>query len=160
MSTTDISPVRRLPPWIVYLGFVAFVVAVGGLIGTQAQPGSWYESLNKPPFNPPNWVFGPVWTVLYVMIGLAGARAFLARRTALLTVWTVQMALNFIWSPVWFGLQLIWPAFVIIVGMWLAILTFIVLAWRADRPAALLFVPYFAWVSFAAVLNLSIGLLN
>jgi benzodiazapine receptor len=152
---------RRFPSWIVYLGFVAFVVVVGGLIGTQSLPGAWYESLNKPPFNPPNWVFGPVWTALYVMIGLAGARIFLAApRSLAMGAWVVQMALNFIWSPVWFNLQMIWPAFVVIVGIWLAIVAFIVWSRPIDKLAAWLFVPYLAWVSFATILNLSIGLLN
>jgi len=160
MSTAT-ARTRHLPPWIVYLGFVAFVVVVGGLIGTQSVPGVWYESLNKPQFNPPNWIFGPVWTTLYVMIGLAGARIFLAApRSLAMGAWVVQMALNFIWSPVWFNLQMIWPAFVIIVGLWLAIVAFIVWSRPIDKLAAWLFVPYLAWVSFASILNLSIGILN
>jgi benzodiazapine receptor len=157
MSTAT-APSRS---WLVYLLFIAFVVGVGGLIGTQVQPGVWYESLNKPPFNPPNWLFGPVWTALYVLIGIAGARIFLlAPKSGAMLAWVVQMALNFAWSPVWFGLQLIWPAFAVILGILAAILVFIVLARPIDRPASWLFVPYLAWVGFATLLNLSIGILN
>lgn len=160
--TTETAPRHRsLPPWLVYIGFIALVVGVGGLIGTQAQPGTWYEGLEKPPFNPPNWIFGPVWTALYVMIGIAGARIFLKDRShPAMRIWIAQMVLNWMWSPIWFGLQLIWPAFIVISLMWVSILAFILTTWRFDRVSALLFIPYLAWVSFASVLNLTIGLLN
>ena len=147
--------------WPVYLAFIALVVAIGIAIGLGTQPGAWYEGLNKPPFNPPDWLFGPVWTVLYVLIGIAGARIFLAApKSGAMAAWVVQMALNFAWSPVWFGLQLIWPAFAIILALLAAILAFIVLARPIDRLSSWLFVPYLAWVGFATLLNLSIGILN
>lgn len=157
-TTTD----RQTPrSWIVLATFLLIVIGIGALIGTQSQPGTWYESLNKPPFNPPNWIFGPVWFTLYVMIAIAGWRAFMANPTGTpMKLWYGQMALNWAWSPVWFIGQMIWPAFAIIVVLWLSIVAFIGINWKRDRFQALLFVPYLAWVSFATLLNLSIGLLN
>lgn len=161
MNTASLARFKSPKPWLVTAAFVAVVVAVGGLIGTQVAPGAWYENLDKPPFNPPNWLFGPVWFVLYVLIGIAGARVFLIdRNSRAMKTWYGQMVLNWIWSPVWFGLQLIWPAFAVITLVLASIIAFIALTWRVDRTSAYLFTPYLAWVSFASLLNLSIGLLN
>lgn len=147
--------------WGVLALFIVVVVAVGAVIGTQSIPGTWYEGLNKPPFNPPNWIFGPVWFTLYVMIAIAGWRTFMRDRTGTpMKIWYGQMVLNWAWSPIWFIGQMIWPAFAVIVLIWLAIVSFILISWNRDRPSALLFVPYLAWVSFASLLNLSIGILN
>jgi tryptophan-rich sensory protein len=147
--------------WVTLAVFLALVLGVGGLVGTQSVPGAWYEGLAKPPLNPPNWVFGPVWFALYVMIAVAGWRIWMvAPRSRAMTLWGVQMLLNWAWSPVWFLAQQPWAAFVILVGMWLAIAGFILSARRHDNIAPWLFVPYIAWVSFAGYLNLSIALLN
>lgn len=157
-ATTD----HRTPrSWGVLALFIVVVVAVGAVIGTQSIPGAWYEGLNKPPFNPPNWIFGPVWFTLYVMIAIAGWRTFMRDRTGTpMKIWYGQMVLNWAWSPIWFIGQMIWPAFAVIVLIWLSIVSFILISWNRDRPSALLFVPYLAWVSFASLLNLSIGILN
>ena len=161
---TSISePVEQGPKsWLLLLVFIALVVGVGGAIGILIRPGDWYAGLQKPPFNPPDWVFGPVWFTLYVLIAIAGWRTFVADRSSrAMTAWWGQMLLNWLWTPVWFGLHLMWPAFAVIAALWLLIVGFISLSWRRDdRLSALLFVPYFVWVSFAAVLNLSIALLN
>lgn len=147
--------------WVTLAVFLALVLGIGGLVGTQSVPGAWYEGLAKPPLNPPNWVFGPVWFALYVMIAVAGWRIWMvAPRSRAMTLWGVQMLLNWAWSPVWFLAQQPWAAFVILVGMWLAIAGFILSARRHDNIAPWLFVPYIAWVSFAGYLNLSIALLN
>jgi benzodiazapine receptor len=157
-ATLDFRKPRTL--WVTAL-FVALVVVVGGLIGVSATPDAWYQGLAKPPFNPPNWVFAPVWFVLYVLIGIAGARTFLrAPHSAAMGLWVAQMLLNWIWSPTWFGLHLLWPAFAIIVTILAVIVAYIVANWRVDRAASLLFVPYALWVTFASTLNLSIALLN
>ena len=157
-ATTDYRTSRS---WGVLALFIVVVVAVGAVIGTQSIPGAWYEGLNKPPFNPPNWIFGPVWFTLYVMIAVAGWRTFMRDRTGTpIKIWYGQMVLNWAWSPIWFIGQMIWPAFAVIVLIWLAIVSFILISWNRDRPSALLFVPYLAWVSFASLLNLSIGILN
>src|SRR5690606_19653779 len=127
---------------------------IGLLIGFATQPGDWYDDLAKPPFNPPSWLFGPVWTVLYVLIAIAGWRIWrVAPRSAAMLLWFVQMILNWLWSPAFFGAEAPWLAFAIIVPMLAAILAFIAQARRIDRPAAWLFVPYAAWVAFATLLN-------
>ena len=147
-----------------YLSLVLFVgLAVGGgvLVGLSTPPGEWYRDLAKPDFNPPNWLFGPVWTVLYAMIGVSGWLIWRENRASTaMTLWWVQMGLNFLWSPVFFAAQEIGLALIVISAMFLVTMAFIVSAWRPSRLAALLFVPYAAWVGFASVLNASIYLLN
>jgi benzodiazapine receptor len=141
--------------------FILLVVGGGSLIGATNTPGEWYAALAKPPFNPPNWIFAPVWTTLYVMIAVAGWRIWRQARTGgAMTAWWLQMGLNFLWSPVFFTLQSVGLALAVIVALLAAIVAFIVLAWDRDRPAALLFLPYAAWVGFATLLNASIFLLN
>ncbi|WP_434052488.1 MAG: TspO/MBR family protein [Roseibium sp.] len=141
--------------------FVVVVLAMGIFIGMQSAPGDWYQNLQKPPFNPPNWIFGPVWTVLYVFIALAGWRTYRqAPRSAAMKLWIAQMVLNWAWSPVFFALHQLWFALVILLGMLAAIIFFIADRWQRDRTAALLFCPYAAWVGFAGVLNFSLALLN
>lgn len=141
--------------------FIALVVGVGAVIGINTGPDAWYETLTKPPFNPPNWLFGPVWFTLYVLIGIAGARVFLRDASSpAMFLWGAQMLLNWAWSPTWFSLHLLWPAFAIIITILALIIAFIVVNWNRDRPSALMFLPYAAWVAFASMLNLSIAILN
>lgn len=141
--------------------FVFFTVAGGALIGAQNVPGDWYDGLTKPFFNPPPWIFGPVWTVLYFMIAIAGWRSWERRaESAQMQVWFAQMAVNFIWSPIFFNAQSIGFALVVIIVLLFLILAFIAIAWNRDRVAALLFMPYAAWVSFATLLNASLFWLN
>ncbi len=141
--------------------FVILVVGGGSLIGMNTQPGEWYQSLDKPPFNPPSWVFGPVWTILYVLIAVAGWRIWTSRRTGgAMTAWWVQLGLNFLWSPVFFSLHQIGLAFLVIVALLVTIVVFIRITWERDRISAWLFVPYLAWVAFATLLNGSIWFLN
>ncbi len=141
--------------------FIVLALGGGTLIGLTNMPGAWYETLAKPPFNPPNWVFGPTWTVLYIMIGIAGARIF-ARdaRSGAMGAWWAQLALNFAWTPVFFTLQRPDFALAVIVPLFLSIVVFLLLSWRRDRLAALLMVPYACWVGFATVLNFEIWRLN
>ncbi len=162
MSAPTYAEIRKPRARWLLAGFLAVVLLVGGAIGFLTAPGAWFESLVKPPFNPPNWVFGPVWTTLYVLIAIAGWRTFLAEPVSLrMRVWYTQMVLNWVWSPVFFTLHLLWPAAVIVFVIWLAIIAFIVLSWQADdRPSAWLFVPYLAWISFATLLNVSLAVLN
>jgi len=141
--------------------FLVLVMGGGALIGTVTAPGEWYAGLAKPAFNPPNWVFAPVWTLLYVMIALAGWRTWERERSRpAMSVWVAQFLLNLIWSPVFFGAQMLGAALIIILLMLALILTFIALSWREDNVAAWLFVPYAAWVGFATLLNASIWWLN
>ena len=143
---------------------VVFLVlsVMGGLaIGVSNPPDAWYVALNKPFFNPPNWLFGPVWTVLYVVIGVVGWRAWRSdRHSVAMKLWWLQMALNFAWSPLFFGAHRMDLALLVILCMLASIVAFIFSQWRRDALSARLFLPYCAWVSFATVLNTSLLLLN
>lgn len=146
---------------MILTAFIALVLGGGLLIGYVTRPGAWYAALTKPPFNPPNWVFAPTWSILYLLIAVAGCRTFLREPTGFaMEIWTVQLVLNFLWSPAFFGAQRPALAMIIIVALLAAILVFIGISWTPDRSAALLFVPYAAWVAFATVLNASLWQLN
>ncbi|WP_171236981.1 TspO/MBR family protein [Ruegeria sp. HKCCA6837] len=147
--------------WLTRIAFLALMVGGGILIGTLTAPGDWYAQLSKPAFNPPNWIFGPVWTVLYILIATAGWRQFETDRSSTaMKLWWAQMGLNFLWSPAFFVLQLPWFALVVIVALLAVIVMFIARVWNSDRVSALAFLLYFAWVAFATALNLSIAILN
>ena len=141
--------------------FVAAIVAISLFMGFLTRPGEWYEGLAKPAFNPPSWVFGPVWTVLYVLIAISGWRIWrTAPRSAAMMLWIAQMMLNWTWSLAFFGAEAPGLAFVIIVAMLATILMFIVHAWKHDGLSAWLFFPYAGWVAFATVLNGTIAAIN
>lgn len=166
--------------------FIAINVAVSALGGwaTAASVGTWYQALAKPAFNPPDWIFAPVWSALYLMIAIAGWRVWRrdpvegrsaaregqgARSDArdagrevrlALTVYAVQLALNLSWSFVFFGARLIGPALAVIAALLAAILANAFLFWRLDRVAGALLAPYAAWVSFATLLNAALWRLN
>lgn len=161
MSTPTISDLKTPRALIMLVIFLVGVIGAGSMIGISNAPGEWYAGLSKPPFNPPNWVFGPVWFALYVLIAVAGWRTFLAEPSGTgMKLWYAQLILNWLWSPVWFGLHLLWPAFIVIIALLALIIAFIRNRWNRDRLAAWLFVPYAAWVGFASLLNLSIAVLN
>jgi len=142
------------------LPFLAVVFAVAAT-GSRFMPGAWYEALARPPWTPPNWLFGPVWTILYIMIAIAGWRVWLKAGFApVLIVWGVGLILNMAWSWIMFDRHQIGIALADITLLWLAILAFIVMAWPVDRTAAWLFVPYIVWVSYATALNFAIWRLN
>ncbi|MGV1871034.1 TspO/MBR family protein [Agrobacterium rosae] len=146
---------------LVYLIFVFAVVTIGALIGMNNVPGEWYQTLNKPFFNPPNWIFGPVWTALYVMIAIAGARTWLqSRMGGRMQLWGSQMLLNFLWSPIFFTMQSPTGALILIVPMLICMIAFIIMTSTRDRISMWLFVPYAVWVAFATLLNASIVYLN
>lgn len=155
------SETRKVLPVLVYVIAIVFVVAVGAAIGTTIGPDDWYRSLVKPVFNPPPWVFAPVWTLLYILIGIVFARTFLRDpKSPEMKVWIIQMLLNWSWTPLWFGLHMMWAAFAVIVALWLSIIAFILITRRTDPISALLFLPYLAWVSFAGILNGTVAALN
>ncbi len=139
-----------------------FVVAVAAaaVFGAQFMPGEWYRALAKPSWNPPNWVFGPVWTVLYVMIAVAGWLAWREGAYKALGFWGGQLILNALWSWAFFGQKMIGVALIDILLLLIAIVGFIATVWNRSRTAGLLFLPYLAWVSFATALNTAIFLLN
>jgi len=147
--------------YLVLAGFLLVTVGGGLAIGFVTRPGAWYAGLVKPSFNPPNWIFGPAWTVLYVLIAVAGWRVFeRVPGSAAMAVWAVALALNFLWSPVFFGAQRPEAALAVVAMLLAAIVGFIALAWHIDTSAALLFVPYAAWVAFATLLNAAVVRLN
>ena len=148
-------------PYLTLALFIVLVLGGGMLIGVTTLPGGWYGGLIKPSFNPPDWVFAPVWTLLYLLIAIAGWRTWQRNsRSAAMTAWFIQLGLNFIWSPVFFGAHRIGLALAIIVALLAAILSFIATAWSRDHLASWLFVPYAAWVAFATVLNAAVWRLN
>lgn len=133
-------------------------------LGALFMPGAWYAALQKPSWNPPGWVFGPVWSVLYTLMAIAAWLAWkqggFAAQGKPLSVFLFQLALNAAWSPIFFGLQRPDLAFAVILLLWLAI---VATGWTfrpVSRPAAWLLVPYLAWVSFATVLNGTLWWLN
>lgn len=146
-----------------FLSFLPFLAAVAlvGAFGAWFEPGPWYGALEKPAWTPPGSVFGPVWTVLYVLIAVAGWLVWRAEGFgAALIAWIVQLVLNGTWSFAMFGAQQIGLAMTIIVLLWVATGAFMVLARPVSRAATLLFVPYWGWVTYAAILNFRIWQLN
>lgn len=132
--------------------------------GAQFMPGAWYASLVKPSWTPPPFVFGPVWTVLYTLMAIAAwlvwRRAGFGGARAALTAFGVQLALNALWSYLFFGLHKPGLALLEIAALWMAILLTLVLFWRVDRSAGALLIPYLAWVSVATSLNAVLWWLN
>jgi len=139
------------------LFFVLATLVIGALGSFFTQPNipTWYAQLNQPSITPPNWVFGPVWTTLYVMMAVAAWRVWriTGMRSTEMLAWCLQLALNFAWSIIFFGMHRIGAAFVEIVLLDLAILYTLMLFWRRDQIAGWLLVPYLAWTSFATLLN-------
>ncbi len=144
------------------------ICQAAGLIGTVFTLDSiptWYAALNKPSFNPPNWLFGPVWTILYLMMGIS---LFIIWKEDLknkvvksaFTVFMIQLFLNTIWSIVFFGMQSLAGGLIIIVLLWIMILITILKFMKISRVAGILLIPYLLWVSFATFLNFSIFKLN
>lgn len=136
---------------------VSFAAAATGVI---FRPGDWYRHLEKPNWRPPDWLFAPVWTVLYASIALSGwlvwRESGIAGAALPLAIYGVQLLLNAAWTPIFFGLHRPGLALVEIMVLWAAILMTIILFQRVSLGAALLLVPYLAWVSFAAALNYSV----
>jgi benzodiazapine receptor len=146
--------------------FVGLCLGVGGLGGavTAESVNTWYPTLNKPSFNPPNWIFGPVWTTLNILTGVAVWRVWRAadRDTARgpLAVFALQLAVNLGWSVAFFGLRNPGLAVIVVLALDLLVLVTALMFRRIDRPAAWLLVPYLAWISFATLLNVAIWRIN
>ena len=150
----------------VWLGLIAWIALVfsASLTGAFVSTHGWYEELIKPSWNPPNWIFGPVWTVLYILMAVAAWRIWRlggwGRQRSALTLFMIQWALNALWTPLFFGLHLLGYAFAEILILWLFIVLTIRAFWCVDRIAGALLIPYAAWVTFAAVLNFTLWRLN
>jgi tryptophan-rich sensory protein len=140
--------------------FLVLVIGGGLAIGYITLPGEWYAGLVKPSFNPPNWVFPPVWTILYVLIAIAGWRVWDRGLTVPQQLWWAQLVLNFLWSPTFFGFQQMGAGLIVIALLLVSIIGFIKVTWNSEQVSALLFVPYLLWVAFATLLNASLWMLN
>jgi len=144
---------------------LTFSAALIGSLFTRSAVPDWYATLNKPSFTPPDWLFGPVWIILYLLMAISAFIVWQKRlanpavRVALI-LYLIQLILNALWSVIFFGLKSPLVAFIEILLLWSAIVVTILAFARVSITAALMLVPYILWVSFAAVLNFSIWLLN
>lgn len=149
---------RKIAPYLIFIA-LTFLIGYGSAL--LSPPDEWYAALNKPWFNPPNWVFPIAWSLLYVPIGMAGARIWVSGMLGLpLLLWITQLGLNALWSYLFFNLQSPGLALVEVCFLFLAIIGFIRSAWFEERLASYFFIPYAAWVAFAAFLNAAIVTLN
>ena len=145
---------------VAWLALVFAAAAMGGFF----LPGDWYAGLQKPAWNPPNWIFGPVWTALYMIMAVAAwlvwKRGGFAGQRVALSLFLIQLLFNALWSPLFFGLRHPALAFVDILLLWLALLGTVITFWKALPLAGALLVPYLAWVTFASALNFALWRLN
>ncbi len=141
-------------------------LAIGAISGIATSTGlnDWYMALNKPSFNPPGYLFGPVWTVLYIFMGVSLYLIWQSpvneQRTRAIALFAIQLFLNFWWSFLFFKFQLLGIAFIEIILIWMSIVAMIYAFYQIHKPAAYLQIPYLLWVSFASVLNGAIWWLN
>ena len=156
------NPKRWLPLGLFLV--LAFAAAAIGGLATATSVETWYPTLRKPEWSPPNSIFGPVWTLLYILMAVSTWRVWRtgnpldARRTV--SLYSAQLTLNALWSILFFGLRQTGLAFAEILVLWAVLVAIQIRFWRADRIAAWLWLPYVAWVSFAAVLNGTVWSLN
>ena len=159
----DSAKMETWRSWLGLVGWLALVFCASAMAVFIADNG-WYAGLAKPAWNPPDWLFGPVWTILYAMMAVAAWRVWLqggwAQQKKALGLFLLQWALNALWTPLFFGLHRPGWALAEILVLLAAILATMRTFWRLDRPAGLLFLPYAAWVAFATVLNGTIWRMN
>ncbi|MEO7446434.1 MAG: TspO/MBR family protein [Ferruginibacter sp.] len=154
---------KKILPLALAILIPVAIGAVSGLFTTEAI-GGWYRTIVKPSFNPPNWIFGPVWTLLYILMGIASWLVWKQGKNKdvkpALTLYAIQLILNFSWSFIFFYLEQPGWAFAEIIVLWVMILLTIFAFSKHSKTAAWLMVPYISWVSFASLLNFSIWHLN
>ena len=150
--------------YFIWIIFFACTIVASSSSAVWTINGDWYQSLNEPSFRPPSWLFGPVWTTLYILISIAAYRLVTSVESTLkhyaIALWALQITLNTIWTPVFFGANALGIALIYIVVLWAAILALIIVSWRVDRISSLILIPYLLWVSFATLLNYSFWQLN
>lgn len=149
---------------ITWLLFFACTIVAGSSSAVWSIDAEWYQSLNSPSFKPPGWIFGPVWSLLYLLIATAAYRVMKSEKTKvksiLMGLWALQMVLNTIWTPVFFGGYNLGAALIYIVILWVSILAFVLVARHDDKLTSWIMVPYLLWVSFATLLNGAYWMLN
>lgn len=156
----------KLPESILKLVGSIALCQSAGLIGsffTVSSIQNWYNLLNQPSFRPPNWLFGPVWTILYTLMGISFYLIWIKKGPLVkqaLTIFLIHLFFNATWSIVFFGLHNIFLALINILVIWVFIVVLINKFWSLDKRASILLIPYLAWVSFATILNYSIWILN
>ncbi|MGY3173882.1 benzodiazapine receptor [Pseudomonas sp. TE12234] len=139
--------------------FYIFLLACGAAASTGIffKPGQWYEFLAKPGFTPPNWAFPVAWSIIYLLLAWAGYRlSQISGSQVVLALWAAQIALNTLWTPVFFGAQRIFASMVILTLLWLVVAVMVVMTLRLDVITGLILFPYLAWLCVAAALNFSI----
>ena len=156
---------NHMPSYLKLILSTTVCLAVGGISGfvTANEIPGWYVNISKPSFNPPNWIFGPVWTALYIMMGIAFFLVWKSNvpvKEKAYLLFGLQLILNFFWSILFFSMHALGVALIEIILMWVSILLTIVSFYPISKPAAYLLIPYLLWVSFASVLNFSIWKLN
>jgi len=132
---------------------------IGAVFTTPAIP-AWYTSLNKPNFSPPNWLFGPVWILLYTLMGISFYFIWQKKAKREMIIFLIHLAINSLWSIIFFGLKNLSLSFLVIIFLWSMIVLLIIKFSKIKKLASYLLIPYFLWISFASFLNLSIWLLN
>ena len=146
--------------WLLFAIFL-LACATAGTSGALFPPGDWYRKLEKPTWTPPDWVFPVAWTTLYLCMSIAAARvATLPGAGLALALWGVQIALNTLWTPVFFGLRNMRAALFVVLALWLSVAATLVAFWQLDGVAGALFLPYLIWVTIAAALNNAVLRLN
>lgn len=157
---------KQIPKYVKLVLSLAVPLIASGIVSSYGMDSNtpWYLALNKPAFQPPSWIFGPVWSVLYTLMGVALYLVWSSKPNKLkplaITVFLLQLSLNLIWPLLFFGWQAPEAALVEMSFLWMAILTTIFIFLRISRPAAYAMMPYLAWVSFAFILNSSLVYLN
>lgn len=146
-----------------FLLFGLFLCAcmAAGTTGAAFPPGEWYRNLSKPSWTPPNWLFPVAWTTLYLCMAAAATRvAILPDNGIAMALWALQIALNALWTPIFFGLNNIRGGMLVLVVLWVSVVACMVAMWQLDWVAGALFLPYIAWVTTAGALNFSVMRLN
>ena len=146
--------------WLLFTIFLLACIGAG-TTGGLFPPGPWYRTLSKPSWTPPDWVFPVTWTTLYICMAVAGARvAMLPDNGIAMALWSLQIALNGLWTPVFFGLQNIRLGMAVVGALWVSVALAMAALWQMDQIAGLLFAPYLLWVTIAAALNAAVWRLN
>ena len=156
---TCVNKKNKILTWVVFYLCVT-VASSAGFVFPLGEDNPWYKSLIEPSFAPPSWVFAPVWTILYLLIATSAYRIVtktVHNNDSLLplavALWSLQLALNVIWTPIFSGAQNLETAFYYIIMLWIIIIAYILVSWCIDKWASVIMMPYLAWVSFASVLN-------
>ena len=146
--------------WTLFFVFLMACIAAGAT-GSLFPPGTWYEAMKKPSWTPPNWLFPVAWFILYGCMAFAGARSAMEPDNGLaMALWALQIALNGLWTPAFFGLRNIRLGMLVVSLLWLSVAATCIALWQLDAISGLLFVPYLLWVTIAAALNWQVWRLN